>query len=232
MRKLIDELDHLCSVKEFSNIGGALILRDEERTFNYTVEVLSETSNEFLIKLPLVNLDAIKPKELLSELKLEFKRKRELSKLEEYNNFEEVIKFFSKDVAGTTSGDIKYLFLSMPHHPEKEFHDCADQLCTLRYNSFDLSLDFDQIDVALYADAPINIFYCSLFAVLISSTSGLNISNLSFSFHNCYILKENLAKIARVIESDDEISTVKVCINKPINDIMCIDEDSFEIEIL
>ena len=232
MRKLIDELDHLCSVKEFSNIGGTLILRDEQRAFNYCVEVLREKNNEFIIKLPLAKLDAINPKELLSELKWEFKRKCELSKVEECNNFDEVIKFFSRDVSGTTRGDIKYLFLGMPHHPEKEFHDCAEQLCTLRYNSFELSLDFDQIDVALYADAPINIFYCSLFAVLISSTSGLIISNLSFNFHNCYILKENLPKIAKVIELDDEICTVRVRINKPINDFTCIDCDSFEIEIL
>ncbi len=233
MKKLINELDHLCSVKEFTNIGGSLILRDESRNFSYQVEVQREAKNEFLVKLPLVKAIAIDTKELLKELKCEIKRKFELAETEDdVESFADVINFFSKDVAGVSSGDIKYLFLSMPHHPLKEFHDCTEQLCTLRYNSFELSIDVDQIDIALFADAPINIFYSTLLAILISSTSGLIITNVSYSFHSCYILKENLPKISKVIEQDEELSTVKIRINKPIRDFANIDEDSIEIEVL
>lgn len=233
MKKLINELDHLCSVKEFTNIGGSLILRDESRNFSYEVEVQREAKNEFLVKLPLVKAIAIDTKELLKELKCEIKRKFELAETEDdVESFADVINFFSKDVAGVSSGDIKYLFLSMPHHPLKEFHDCTEQLCTLRYNSFELSIDVDQIDIALFADAPINIFYSTLLAILISSTSGLIITNVSYSFHSCYILKENLPKISKVIEQDEELSTVKIRINKPIRDFANIDEGSIEIEIL
>lgn len=233
MKKLINELDHLCSVKEFTNIGSSLILRDESRNFSYEVEVQREAKNEFLVKLPLVKAIAIDTKELLKELKCEIKRKFELTETEDdVESFADVINFFSKDVAGVSSGDIKYLFLSMPHHPLKEFHDCTEQLCTLRYNSFELSIDVDQIDIALFADAPINIFYSTLLAILISSTSGLMLTNVSYSFHSCYILKENLPKISKVIEQDEELSTVKIRINKPIRDFANIDEDSIEIEVL
>ena len=233
MGKLIEELDHLCSVKEYTNIGNTLVLRDETRNFNYSVVIQRETKNEFVVELPLVKALPINTKELFKELISEIKRKFELAMAEDENeSFADVISFFSRDIAGTSSGDIKYLFLSMPHHTSKEFHDCAEQLCTLRYNSFELSIDVDMIDIALYADAPVNIFYSTLLAILLSSTSGLMISNLSFSFHNCYILKEKLPKIAEVIEQDVELSTVRIRINKPIHDYIDIDEDALEIEIL
>ena len=233
MRKLVNELDHLCSIKEFSNNGGTLVLMDEERSFNYQVDITRVAPKEFLVNLPLVKALEINPLVIISGIHDEIKKKIALND-EDEGSFIGVLDFFSKRPENGYEGDIQHLFLGMPSHSNQEFYDTTEQLMTIRFNEFMMNVDIDQIDVAMFGNAPYNIMYTALFATMISYSSGLILQSpsINFSFRSPYVLKENLQRIAKVLDYENELDPVKIRFKKPIYDYRDIDWESIEIEIL
>ena len=233
MRKLVNELDHLCSIKEFSNNGGTLVLMDEERSFNYQVDMIRVAPKEFLVNLPLVKALEINPLVIISGIHDEIKKKIALND-EDEESFTGVLDFFSKSPKDGYKGDIRHLFLGMPSHSNQEFYDTTEQLMTIRFNEFTMNADIDQIDVAMFGNAPYNIMYTALFATMLSYSSGLILQSpsINFSFRSPYVLKENLQRIAKVLDFENELDPVKIRFKKPIYDYRDIDWESIEIEIL
>lgn len=232
-KKFINELDHLCSIKEFSNIGGSLVLRDEERNFNYQVDITRVAPKEFLVNLPLVKALEINPLVIISGIHDEIKKKIALND-EDEGSFIGVLDFFSKKPENGYMGDIRHLFLGMPSHSNQEFYDTTEQLMTIRFNEFTMNADIDQIDVAMFGNAPYNIMYTALFAAMLSYSSGLILQSpsINFTFRSPYVLKENLQRIAKVLDYENELDQVKIRFKKPIYDYRDIDWESIEIEIL
>jgi hypothetical protein len=76
--------------------------------------------------------------------------------------------------------------------------------------------------------------YTALFATMISYSSGLILQSpsINFCFRSPYVLKENLQRIAKVLDYENELDPVKIRFKKPIYDYRDIDWESIEIEIL
>lgn len=216
MKKLQRELDHLCSVPEYSFYDGTQVLRDEYHGFSYPIEILRSDENEVVAKLPFLKLSKINPKLLFGELKEEINR-----------NFSEN----SVNAGYENPGKINQFSIRMPHHPGEKCYEDLGYFCSIMIGGDKMALCMDQIDVDLYTDLPYNIFYTFLFGVLMSHLYKKRFAGCMLDFQNCYVRKEDLPQIAKIIESDIELDTVHVRIKQPFSSLDEVTYENLEIVI-
>ena len=210
MEELVKQLDHLCSVPEYSFYDGAPILRDECHGFSYQIKILRSDDSEVVAKLPFLKLREISPKLLFGELKEEINR-----------NFPEN----AADSDYETPKDINQFSIRMPRHQGQKCYEDLGYFCSIKIGGNRMALGIDQIDVDLYTDLPYNIFYTFLFGVLMSHLYKKEFVGCMFDFQNGYVRKEDLPQIAKILESDIAMDTVRIRIKQP---FLTLDEVTYE----
>ena len=216
MRKLQQELDHLCSVPEYTIYDGSQILRDEFRGFSYLIDILKSSENEIVARLPFLKLREISPRLLFAELK------------------EEIARNFSEDSvnAGYENPDsINHFYIRMPHYPEEKCYENLGCFCGVKIGGDKMVLCMDQIDVDLYTDLPYNILYTFLFGTLIAYVYKKEFAGCMFDFQNSYVRKEDLPEIAKILESDIEMDECTITIKKPFTSLETVEFEDLKIEI-
>jgi hypothetical protein len=216
MRKLQKELDHLCSVPEYTLYLGDPVLRDENHGFSYGIKILRSSENEVFAKLPFLKLHEVSPKLMFGELKEEINR-----------NFSEN----SVNAGYENPGKINQFHLRMPHNPEQKIYEDIGYFCSIKIGGDKMALCIDQIGVDLYTDLSYNIFYTFLFGVLMAHIYKKEVSGCMFDFQNCYVRKDDLPQIAKILESDIELDTVHISIKQPFSNLDEVTYENLRIEI-
>jgi len=215
MEKLQQELDHLCSIHEYSLYDGSFVLRDEVRGFSYPIE-LRCTDNEVVAKLPFVKNRNVDFGVIFSELK------------------SEIDKDFPADLTNVSYNNprkLSHMHLRMPHHRDQKCYENLGYFCALKSGGSKLAVSIDQIDVDLYTDLPYNIVYSFLFAVLMAHLGKMKLVGCVFDFQNGYVRKEDLPKIAEIIENETELDECRISIKKPFERLKDVKFEDLEIEI-
>ena len=229
MKEFIEKLDHLCSVKEYSSYGGFPVLRDSHCAFRRVFNVESETSSDVVIKLPLLKHHKIDPRQIFYEIEDEIKRKYYASTCYDLG-FDKIIQELLE--VQNSSTIIQPLYLSMPHNPNQDFYEDCGYLSTIMFNGKDtLAFNLSQIDVDIYSALPYNLMYCTLFAGILANMVGRRLSAFTVDFLNPYIRKEDLPRIAKVLEEEFEFDTCVIKFNKKVNDLDDLKWEDFLIEI-
>lgn len=217
MRKLQQELDHLCSVPEYSIYDGSQILRDEAHGFDYLIDMLRCGENVVVARLPFLKLREISPRLLFAELK------------------EEIARNFSEDSVNAgyeNPSSINHFYIRMPHHPEEKCYEDIGCFCSIKIGGDKMALCMDQIDVDLYTDLPYNILYTFLFGTLMAHIYKKEFAGCVLDFQNGYVRREDLPKIAKIIESDDiEMDECTITIKKPFTSLESVEFSDLEIKI-
>ena len=229
MKELIKHLDHMCSIKEYSNYGGMQILRDASSVFMRVLEVESCNSSEFVVKLPLLKYFKVDPRHIFYEIKEELHRKFTAPSVYDLGFdkiVEEMIEFSKK------SHVICPLYLSMPHYPDQEFYDDCGYLCSVIFNDDDsMTFNLSQEDSDIYGALPYNLLYSVMFACLIANITNRRLTVCNIDFMNPYIRKEDLPKIAKLLEVEPELDTCVIKIKNRIEGLREIEWDDLEVEI-
>ena len=120
----------------------------------------------------------------------------------------------------------------MPHHPNQDFYDESGQLCSVMFNDKDtIKFNVSQIDVDLYGALPYNLLYSVVFASIFANMTECGLIECNFDFMNPYVRREDLPKVAQLIEEEPPLDICKIRIKKPIKDLSKFNEKHIEIEI-
>ncbi len=215
--RLQEELDHLCSVPKYSFYDGTQVLRDETHGFSYQIEIMKCSENEVIAKLPFLKLHEVSPKLVFGELQEEINR-----------NFSGEN---SVNAGYENPGKINQFHIRMPHNPENKCYEDLGCFCTVKIFGNKMALYMDQIGIDLYADLPYNIFYTFLFGVLMSHLYKKEFTGCTLDFQNCYVRKDDLPQIGKILESDIELDTVHISIKQPFSNLDEVTYENLRIEI-
>lgn len=228
MKKFIDLFDHLCSIEDYSSIGSMQILSDGS-VFLHVVQVLDPKDPEIIVKLPLLKYHKVDPRHIIAEIEEELKRKYQAPSVFDLG-FDEIVEKIVSDHG--KSRRFHPLYLAMPHHPNQDFYDESGQLCSVMFNDKDsIKFNVSQIDVDLFGSLPYNLLYSVVFASIFANMTGCRLIECNFDFMNPYVRREDLPKVAQLIEEEPPLDICKIRIKKPIKDLSKFNEKYIEIEI-
>jgi len=200
MEKLVKELDHLCSIPEYSFYDGAFVLRDECHGFSYPIEIVKASENEVVARLPFLKYRNVDPKMIFGELK------------------SEIAKNFPADPTNIDYSNprkLSHMHLRMPHHNEQKCYENMGYFCSLKTGGDKLVVSIDQIDVDLYTDLPYNMFYSFLFATLMAHLGKMKLAGCVLDFQSCYLRKEDLPKVGKILGEEILLDECRIVIKKP-----------------
>ena len=92
-------------------------------------------------------------------------------------------------------------------------------------------VSIDQIDVDLYTDLPYNIFYSFLFATLMAHLGKMKLITCMFDFQSCYLRKEDLPKVGKILGEEIPLDECRIVIKKPFRRLEDVSLANLEIMI-
>lgn len=221
-------MDHLCSVKEYSSYGGMQILSDGG-SFLYTVRVLN-SGGRIKVRLPLLRYHKVDPRLIIAEIVEELTRKYNAPSIFDLG-FDETVEKLVSDCG--KSRIFHPFYLSMPHHPYQDFYDESGQLCSVMFDTAgQIKFNVSQVDTDIYGALPYNLLYSVVFASIFASMTGCKLTMSNFDFMNPYIRREDLPKVAQLIEEEPGVDYAIITVKKPIKDLSKFTAKDIEIEIL
>ncbi len=228
MKEIIKQLDHLCSIKEYSSYGGMQILHDGSNLL-YSIKVENLPENGIEVKLPLLMYHNVDPRQIFSEIQEELVRKYEAPSVYD-EGFDEIIEQMLEN-----NGSVEIfhpMYISMPNHPGQDFHEDCGYLCSIMFVDEDsMKFNLSQIDVNLYGSMPFNMLYTIMFAGILSNLTGRKLIECNFEYINPYLRREELPKVAQLIEEEPELDSCYIRIKKEISNLRNIEWNDIEVKI-
>lgn len=229
MKEIINQFDHLCSIREYSNYEGMQVLHDGT-AFLYVVKIEESEDSEITVKLPLLKYHNVDPRQIVAEIQEELVRKFIAPSVYD-QGFDEFIQELVEDHG--KSRIFHPFYLSMPHNPNQDFYEDSEYLCSVMFcDTEHIKFNVSQIDVNLFGALPYNLLYSVVFAKILANMTGCKLVECNFDFVNTYLRREDLPRVGQLLEDTPELDTCKINIKEPVESLRTFDLKNIEIKIL
>lgn len=229
MKEIINQFDHLCSIKEYSSYEGMQVLHDGT-AFLYVVKIEESEDSEVTVKIPLLKYHEVDPRQIVAEIQEELVRKFIAPSVYD-QGFDEFIQELVEDHG--KSRIFHPFYLSMPHNPNMDFFEDTEYLCSVMFcDKEQIKFNVSQIDVNLFGSLPYNLLYSVVFAMILANMTGCKLVECNFDFVNSYLRREDLPRVGQLLENTPELDVCKISIKKPVESLRTFDLKNIEIKIL